>query len=244
MRAARVRGRRRQADVAAAARVSDSTVSRLERGHVQSLSLRAIRAVAAALDIRVELLPRSRGGDLDRLLNARHAALAEAVIRWLSGFAGWTVRPEVSFSHYGDRGVVDVLAWHGPSRSVLVIELKTDLVDVGELLGTFDRKLRNAMRVAAGLGWAPLTVSGLLVIAESDSNRRKLETHRETFVAAFPDRFMAVRKWLRHPSDQLRALMFFADRHPGQVGARLTRVQRVQRTRPAAHGADPRSNLG
>lgn len=244
MRAARVRTRRRQADVAAAARVSDSTVSRLERGHVQSLSLRAIRAVAAVLDIRVELLPRSRGGDLDRLLNARHAALAEAAIRWLSDFVGWTVRPEVSFSHYGDRGVIDVLAWHGPSRSLLVIELKTDLVDVGELLGTFDRKLRNAVRVASGLGWDPLTVSGLLIIGESDSNRRKLGAHRETFLAAFPDRFMAVRKWLRHPSRELRALMFFADRHPGQVGGRLTRIQRVQRTRSAADGAGPRSGPG
>ena len=230
--------------MAAAVGISDSTVSRLERGHFETLSLRVIRAVAAVLDVRIELLPRSRGGDLDRLVNAHHAALAETVIRWLSGFAGWEVRPEVSFSYYGERGVIDLLAWHSATRSLLVIELKTDLVDVGELLGTFDRKLRNAARIAAALGWDALTVSGLLIIAESDSNRRKLDAHRETFGAALPGRVMAVRRWLRDPAGSIRALMFFSNRHPGQVAARLTRIQRVQRPRPDAGGPNPRSDHG
>ena len=41
-------------------------------------------------------------------------------------------------------------------RALLVIELKTAIVDVGELLGTFDRKVRNAGEVARRLGWDPV----------------------------------------------------------------------------------------
>ena len=89
----------RQQDVAARARVSDASVSRIERGHLDALSLRTLRAVAAVLEIRVELLPRWRGGDLDRMVSARHARLAEVVVRWLRGADGWAVRPEVSFCH-------------------------------------------------------------------------------------------------------------------------------------------------
>lgn len=35
--------------------------------------------------------------------------------------------PEVSFSIYGQRGVIDILAWHAATRSLLVIELKTEM---------------------------------------------------------------------------------------------------------------------
>ena len=43
--------------------------------------------------------------------------------------------PEVSFSIYGERGVIDILAWHPGRRALLIIELKTDIVDVNELVG-------------------------------------------------------------------------------------------------------------
>src|SRR6185503_16120946 len=77
-----------QAQVGAASRVSQSTVSRLERGHVSTLSLAAIERAAAALDMRVELRARWRGGELDRLLDRDHAALGGSVLSWLSA-TGW-----------------------------------------------------------------------------------------------------------------------------------------------------------
>jgi transcriptional regulator with XRE-family HTH domain len=228
LRAARIRRRLRQCDVAAAAGLSESSVSRMERGHFETLSLRAIRAIAAVLEVRVELLPRSRGADLDRLLNAGHASLAEQVIQWLTGLDGWVVRPEASFSHYGERGVIDVLAWHPGTRSLLVIELKTQIVDVGELLGTFDRKLRNAAHAAASMGWQPLAISGLLVIGESDTNRRIVARHGATFAAALPDRATAVRRWLRAPLGDLRGLVFSSNRHPGQASAPTAGITRIR----------------
>ncbi len=93
----------RQADVAAKARLSQATVSRLERGHVASLSVASVRRVAAALDVRVDLLPLWRGGEIDRILSGRHSAMHDSVARRFA--AAWTLAPEVSFSIYGERGV-------------------------------------------------------------------------------------------------------------------------------------------
>ena len=48
----------------------------------------------------------------------------------------------------GERGVIDILAWHAATRTLLVIELKTEIVDINELMGTVDRKRRLAATVA------------------------------------------------------------------------------------------------
>jgi hypothetical protein len=229
----------RQRDVARLAGVAQSTVSRIERGHGGQLSLDAIRTVARVLEVRVELLPRSRAGDLDRLLNARHAALGEVVLRQLRGVPGWIVRPEVSFSHFGERGVIDVLAVHPASASLLVIELKTEIVDIGELLGTLDRKRRLAAVVARDLGWSTDRVSVALLVADSSTNRRRLAAHAATIDAALPDRSRTLRRWLRTPSPGVvRALAFVSDSHPGTLRSSLAAPRRVAtrwRT-PARHG--------
>ena len=43
--------------------------------------------------------------------------------------------------------------WHEPTRSLLVIELKTELVDLQETVGTLDRKVRLATQIAHEQGW-------------------------------------------------------------------------------------------
>jgi len=149
LRAARLRRGLRQLDVAAAAGIAVAWVSRAEHGRLDDLPLSALRRQARVLEIRLELLPRTSGADLDRLINAGEVALAEEVIRRLRAVGGWIVRPEVSFAIYGERGVVDLLAWHAATATLLVIELKTAIVDVGELLATLDRKSRLARQVAA-----------------------------------------------------------------------------------------------
>jgi transcriptional regulator with XRE-family HTH domain len=69
----------RQADVAALTGISDSTISRIEHGVVDDIRVGTIRTVASALEVRVELVPRWRGGDLDRLVNRAHSLLHESV---------------------------------------------------------------------------------------------------------------------------------------------------------------------
>ncbi len=65
---------------------------------------------------------------------------------------------------------IDILAWHAASRSLLVIELKTELVDVQETVGTLDRKRRLAAQVAAERGWKP--ADRLVVAARRGQPRR------------------------------------------------------------------------
>jgi transcriptional regulator with XRE-family HTH domain len=199
-----------QRQLAGKARTTQSQVSLLERGHVESLSIRTLRRVAAALDVRVDLTPRWRAGDLDRLLNARHAELHELVARWFaSDLPAWALAPEVSFSIYGERGVIDILAWHEATRSLLVIELKTAIADVNELTGTADRKRRLAAQVARERGWNPATTSLWLIVSNTSTNRRRIATHRHMLAGLFPADARSIRRWLRQPEGPIAGISFW-----------------------------------
>jgi transcriptional regulator with XRE-family HTH domain len=228
-RAVRQRRRLRQRDVAAPAGVSDVLVSRIERGQASRVALHTIRRIANVLEIEVGLVARWRGGELERLQARRHAALAESLIARLIAL-GWEIRPEVSFSIFGERGVIDILAWHHATKTLLVTELKTEIVNVGELLGTLDRKGRLAPRIAGDLGWRPATIALALIVAESSTNRRHVRAHARTLSAALPADGRRLRAWLAKPSGQVRALAFWSDR-PGMTTTKL--VRRV----PARGGA-------
>ena len=226
----RLRRSLRQVDLAARSGVSRSAISRLERGHFDTMALADVRAVAASLDVRVQLLARWRGGDLDRMLSARHSALHESVARWFrTEFPAWILAPEVTFAIYADRGAIDILAWHPGRRAALVIELKTELVDMNELVGTLDRKRRVAKQVARDRGWDAFSVSAWLIVADSRTNRRRRQTHSSMLAGALPDARPAVRRWLRDPVGVLGALTFWSDR---EVAASRKRVSTI--TRPTA----------
>jgi transcriptional regulator with XRE-family HTH domain len=218
----------RQVDVAERAGVSHTLISLVERGHCDRMSLRALRSVAATLDVRLDLVPRWRGGELDRLLNARHAALAGQVISLLKS-AGWQVVPEVSFAIYGERGLIDLLAWHSATQTLLVIELKTEIVDVSETLGTLDRKTRLARKIASERGWQAASVATLLVVSESSTNRRRTSEHGAILRAALPNDGREARRWLRSPSGRFAGSMFLSHATAGNGRARNAPVKRVRR---------------
>jgi transcriptional regulator with XRE-family HTH domain len=227
LRSLRLRLGWRQVDLARRARVSESDVSRIERGLVDRIPGLRVRAVALALDAWFDYSLRWRGGELDRVVNARHAALHEALARWIGELPGWELLPEVSFSIYGERGIIDALAWHAASRTLLVIELKTELVDVSELIGTFDRKRRLAPKIAAERGWSPERVAGWLLVADGRTNRRRLAEFRGVLRAAFPTDGRAVEGWLRQPHGAMLALSFLPKRHQAGLGPRISGPKRA-----------------
>ena len=239
-----VRQRRgwRQVDLARRSGVSQSVISRLERGHIGPQSIDTVRRIAAVLDIRVDLMPRWRAGDLDRLLNRGHSALHEAVARMFRDeLPAWVLAPEVSFAIYGERGVIDILAWHPGRRALLVVELKTDLADINELVGTFDRKRRLAREVAAARGWDPVTVSAWLIVSGSRTNRRRVGAHAAMLRAAFSDDGRAMRGWLRDPVRAVGALSFWTDSRAGTHRPTSRPVRRVRiGSGPTAERGRPR----
>ena len=213
MRQIRMRRRLRQVDIAAIAGVSQPTISRIERGHLATLTVETVRRVAATLDVRVDLVARWRAGDLDRLLNARHSQLHELVARRFEHLPGWTIRPEVSFAFYADRGVIDIIGFHAAQEMVLIIELKTDIADVNELVGTVDRKRRVAIRVAEEIGWPVGRASRVAVwvlVADSATNRHRIAAHRAMLRAAFPMDGRTMGGWLAQPNRPIRALSIWS----------------------------------
>jgi hypothetical protein len=108
--------------------------------------MRTLRRVLAVFEADVVLLVRWRGGDVDRLIDRRHAGLGEGVTHLLAE-NGWEVFPEVTFSEFGERGSIDIIAWHPASRTLLVIELKSELTSVEETLRRHDVKVRLAPQV-------------------------------------------------------------------------------------------------
>lgn len=203
-------------------------ISRMERGHLADHTLKAIRAVSAALDMRIDLVPRWRGGDLDRLVNAGHARLHDDLALYFRGLGGWVALPEVSFSIFGERGVIDILAWHASQRALLVVELKTDITDINELMGVLDRKRRLATRIGRERGWQPTIVGSWVVVSESRTNRRRVEAH-DGVRAAFPLDGRSMVRWLRKPDVPIAGLSFWSSATGGHVRRPVAPVRRVRK---------------
>jgi len=232
VRTVRVRQGWRQEDLAVRSRVSRSTVARIERGQLRGITLERLRRVLEALNVRLDLIARWNAGDLDRLLNARHSAMHEAVAAVFGELVDWNIAPEVSFSIYGERGIIDMLAWHARTRSLLVVEMKTEIVDVNELMGKADQRRRLATKVAADRGWDATTVAVWVVVADSRTNRRRLAAHRTVLRAAFPVDGRSVPSWLRTPSRPLAALSFLTNGQHMRARSSLAATKRVRTARP------------
>jgi len=224
----RIRKRWRQIDVALAARVSVATVSRMERGQFETLSVGVLLRVASALEMRIDWMPRWRGGELDRMLNAGHAAMHEAASLEFVG-TQWLLSSESTFAIYGERGVIDILAFHPPSGALLAIELKTDLVDVQGLIGAVDRYRRLAPQIARERGWAVTSISCWVLLRDTPSNHRRLAAHSTVLRNAYPADGRRMRGWLSRPSGSVAALSFLSDSHGQKTSAASSGVQRVRR---------------
>lgn len=228
-RAVRVLMRLRQDDVAGKARLGVKRISRLEHGHVDELGVLELRAIARALDIRLELVPRWRGADLDRMLDARHASLHEELAARLERCPGWESAAEVSFSIFGERGVIDRLAYHRGAQMLSVFELKSVLADISGLMGQTDRYCRLAPIVARDRGWAPVrAVSCWVLVADTDTNRRRLAAHSAVLRGSYPADGRRLRRWLKDPVDRVSGLGFIAERQSGAGKRTVAGVRRVR----------------
>ncbi len=235
--ALRLRKRLRQADLAAQAGVSRSAIARIEQGRADRVTVATLEKVGRPLGARITCRISWNGELLDRLLDADHASIVEQVVRFLAA-AGWLVATEVSFNIWGERGSIDVLAFHPGTRILLVIEIKSVVPDVQATLVTLDRKERLAIDVGRARGWDAAAVAKLLVVRDDRTARRPIDQHAATFGNAFPDRIARIRAWLRTPDSAtpLRGLWFLSNESQA-VARQRTRGPRPGRER----GIDPSS---
>lgn len=194
VRTARRARRWTQARLAAEAGISQAHVARLERADVSELSFRRAGALMDVLGGRVEVrFVGPHGGARPR--DAAHARCVAFVARRLVR-DGWLVATEVEVGGERWRVFADVLAFHAERRILLVIEVKTEIHDLGEI----DRQLgvaeRGAWAAAHERGWRPWRIVGLLLVLATQENDRRLQEHRGGFDRAYSVRAPQLRMLL------------------------------------------------
>jgi transcriptional regulator with XRE-family HTH domain len=236
----RLQRRWRQSDLAAKAHVSASAISMIERGRLDSVAIGRLRLVAEALDATLDVRLRWNGEGLDRLLDQAHAGLVEALVTRLQA-DGWVTDVEVSFSIRGERGSIDVLGYHEATGMVLVSEVKSVVPDSQATLAGVDRKARLAPEIARARGWSCRGVARLLVIGDSSTSRRRIDSLAATYRTAFPASGTEVRRWLRRPESPIAGLLFLPYSQPTHARTSTTGMQRVRRARKPAAGPQTRA---
>ena len=242
LRALRHRKGWRQSDLSQAASVSRAVIASLEAGELERHALGALRKAVQAAGGTLRLSIFVPGGDVQRLVDADHARLQAQWKSMLERF-GWIVEAETTFSVYGERGSVDLLAWHPATRTLLVIEIKTVIVEVGALLSTLDRKTRLARGMARDRGWTPSLVVPALVVLEGSTARRRIADSAALF-SRLSLRSRTAMSWVADPMGFAGAppsgvlvLSKLSDAHRGD-GRRAGR-QRVRPPRPHLRSPSP-----
>jgi transcriptional regulator with XRE-family HTH domain len=202
------------ATAASRAGISSAVGSRIVNGRFDLCSLVSVEAYGRALGADVDMRVRWQGGDLDRLMNWRHSAMHERMAASWKDFPEWRAEPEVSFSIYGERGIIDWFGWHEPTATVLIEELKSELVDAQELVGTNDRRMRLAAEIAHQRGWTPQTIASWVLLEDGRTNRRHLAQHASFLRTAFPADGRSIVPWLRNPVGAIRCLSFLPNVQP------------------------------
>ena len=232
LRSIRIRLRLRQVDVADRAGLSQQLVSLLELGALEHVSVPALRRVARAMGAEVVIGVRWRGAEVDRLRDEDHARIVAAIVRLLA-LDGWLTATEVTYSEWGERGSIDVLAFHPATRTLLVIEVKTEIVSVEETIRRLDQKTRLAPKIAAErFGWSAVAAGRLLAVMDTRTARRRVQRHGPVFGRSFPVRGWAARAWLRSPIGGPGLLLFLTPTSGDGARRGPATVRRVARSRP------------
>jgi len=222
VRALRRKRRWTQDELATKADVSRAAVWRIERGHADRVAVHVLVGVAAALGARIDVRLQWQGEGLDRLLDAGHADLVERALDLLTA-SDWLVATEVSFNVRGERGSIDILAFHPATGSLLVIEIKSVVPDMQAMLSGIDRKGRLARDIARERGWQVTSVTRLLVLPDDRTARRRVQRHAATFRTALPGRTVEIRRWIRRPEGTMHGVLFLPHAHHTSARHRVAR---------------------
>ncbi len=207
-------------------------IVKLEAGDIATLRFGDVSQCLGALDARLDIRAWYHGAAGERVMDELHSLLVGAMVKLLRDL-GWEVRVEVSFSTYRERGSIDILAWHPPTRALAVGEIKSELGSIEGTLRPFDVKFRLARSIARErFGWQPLVIGRVLVLPEDRTARRAVDRHSLVLDAALPERSRALRTWLGDPVGDIAGIWFMTDvRHLNGM-RNPSAIRRVRRPRP------------
>ena len=149
-----------------------SVIGRIERGQMPELSFRTAIRVLNGLGVEPNLRLIAPRVAEPAVRDRAHARCVATVARRLVR-AGYMVVTEAEVGSGRWRGFIDVIAMHPSQRLLLVIEVKTELRDIGDVDRQLGAYVDAAWDVAKAQGWRPRGVTGILaVLATSESDAR------------------------------------------------------------------------
>jgi hypothetical protein len=98
------------------------------------------------------------------------------------------------------RGWIDILAYHAATRTLLVVEVKTELRDMGALLRTVAWYERAAWSAARARGWRPTSLGSATLFLATAANDSAIRDNADLMASGFPIRAVALETFLRDPA--------------------------------------------
>jgi transcriptional regulator with XRE-family HTH domain len=188
-----------QGDVSERTGISRQMIAAVESAGANP-SLDVLASLFDGLGIDLDLSVRSVVSvDGGRRHDTAHALCSAYVQRRLEA-AGWKVAREVRIESGRYLGWIDLLAFDVHTGTLLVIEIKTRLDDVGAIERSMDWHLREAMRAARRIGWRPQRVAGWLLAMATDEVEDQLRADRMLWASTFPARAPELAAAVRDPS--------------------------------------------
>jgi transcriptional regulator with XRE-family HTH domain len=189
-----------QDELADRAATSQTKVWRVERAAPGALDLETLDRLLTALGLRSTLEIEGRHladrADQNDLL---HGALGSAVAGRLRR-AEWAVEGEVQTGARAPTGWIDLAAFRERDASLLIIELKADLPDIGGLQRQVAWYEREAPYVARRLGWRAERVVVAVVCLDTAAIADRLREHHALLAQAFPGDPRTLARWLTDPT--------------------------------------------
>lgn len=180
-----------QSEVAAVAGISRSHLAKVERSQANvtiDLAERLGRALGLEFDIVARPPVIVDGPTQKDLVHARCSAYVDRRLRR----AGWTTAREVELVEGRYRGWIDILAYQPMIRSVIVVEVKTRLDDIGAIERQLAWYESGGRAIALRRGWRPATLRAWLLALASEEVERSVLLNRDLLDRSFPLRAPAL----------------------------------------------------
>ena len=188
-----------QSMLAAKVGVSRQYIAAIERGRANpSLDVVVRLATALGLELDFNLRPPIIVGDR-RQRDAVHARCSGYVDRRFRA-DGWETAREIEIVDGRWRGWIDLLAFDRRTGTLVVIEIKTVIDDVGAIERQVGWYERHARRLAHDRGWRPRRIVTWLLVLSTEQNEDLMTQNRDVLERAFPVRSPSMVGLIEHPS--------------------------------------------
>jgi len=225
-----------QRELAPRAGVSQSLVSAIENGRLRTLTFATASRLLEAMGARLIVdAARPFLGDRQLQREPAHARCSTYVASRLER-SGWQVATEVEVGGDRSRGWIDLLVWNPTTGDTLVIEIKTELRDLGSVQRSLGWYEREALGAARRLGWRPRRVASWLLLLATDANDAAMGDNRRSLDQAFPVRARAMQATMDGSTEPMTRARGLAMIDPLSRTRRWLRPTRIDgRRTPASH---------